>query len=49
VTSLYGSDFRLSGMDLRSLGTLLGGGALLGWAGSWVAAARHLRAIEPTA
>lgn len=49
VTSLYGSDFRLTGMDLRSLGTLLGGGALLGWVGSWIAAARHLRSIEPTA
>jgi cell division protein FtsX len=26
---------------------LLGGGALLGWAGAGLATARHLRAIEP--
>lgn len=49
LTGLYGSDFRLVGMDAATVGLLLGGGALLGWAGSWLAAARHLRSIEPTA
>lgn len=49
LTGLYGSDFRLVGMDSVTVGLLLGGGALLGWAGSWLAAARHLRSIEPTA
>jgi cell division transport system permease protein len=49
LASLYGSQFRLAGLDLESTALLLGGGALLGWMGSWLAAARHLRAIEPTA
>lgn len=49
LAGLYGSDFRLVGLEPRTLGALLGGGALLGWFGSWLAAARHLRAIEPTA
>jgi cell division transport system permease protein len=44
---LYASDFSLSGLSLKGLGFLVGGGAFLGWAGAWLAAARHLRAIEP--
>ena len=44
---LYSSDFALSGLGLEDLGRLVGGGALLGWAGAWIAAARHLKAIEP--
>ena len=47
LATLYGTDFRLSGLSLRGFGILVGGGALLGWAGAWIAAARHLRAIEP--
>jgi cell division transport system permease protein len=47
VASLYGSSFRLAGLPLRETGILLAGGALLGWAGAWLATARHLRAIEP--
>ena len=43
----YGSSFALSGPGSRDLGMLLGGGALLGWIGSWLAAARHLARIEP--
>ena len=43
----YGSTFTLSGPGVRDLGMLLGGGALLGWIGSWLAAARHLARIEP--
>jgi cell division transport system permease protein len=47
VAALYGSTFALRGLSLLESGGLLLGGALLGWAGAWLAAARHLRAIEP--
>jgi cell division transport system permease protein len=47
LAALYATDFALTGLGLRGVGILLGGGALLGWAGAWIAAARHLRAIEP--
>jgi cell division transport system permease protein len=48
LAALYASGYRLTGLDAREMAVLLGGGALLGWAGAWLAAARHLRAIEPT-
>jgi cell division transport system permease protein len=48
LAGLYGSDHGLVGLDLGSAGAVLLGGALLGWAGSWVAVARHLADIEPT-
>ncbi len=47
VAELYGSTFALTGLSLTESGILLLGGALLGWAGAGLAAARHLRAIEP--
>ena len=47
LASLYSSQYRLNGLSLNDLGVLLGGGAVLGWAGAWLATARHLRAIEP--
>ena len=47
LAALYGSDFRLAGLPLTESAALLGGGALLGWAGALLATARHLRAIEP--
>lgn len=47
VTTLYGSGFELTGLRLRETAILLAGGAVLGWAGAWLATARHLRAIEP--
>jgi cell division transport system permease protein len=47
LAALYGSGFSLSGLSLRESGILLAGGAVLGWAGAGLAAARHLRAIEP--
>jgi len=47
VAALYGSSFSLAGLSLAESGILLGGGAFLGWAGAGLAAARHLRAIEP--
>jgi len=48
LAGLYGSDRGLMGPDVLTAATVLGGGALLGWAGSWLAVARHLAAIEPT-
>lgn len=47
LAALYGSDFRLAGLSASQAALLLGGGALLGWAGAGLATARHLRAIEP--
>jgi cell division transport system permease protein len=48
VAGLYGSSFQLSGLGLEpSLGLLLTG-LVLGWLGSYIAASRHLRDIEPT-
>jgi len=49
LAGLYGSQFQLIGLDMESTLVLLGTGTALGWIGSWLAAARHLRAIEPTA
>jgi cell division transport system permease protein len=43
----YGSRFALAGPDFRDLELLLGVGTLLGWLGSWLAAARHLARVEP--
>jgi cell division transport system permease protein len=48
LAGLYNSGFRLTGMDLTTVGALLLGGMLLGLSGSWLAVGRHLRAIEPT-
>ena len=47
VAGLYGSDFRLRSLPLVGTVAVVGGGAFLGWLGSWVAATRHMRAIEP--
>jgi cell division transport system permease protein len=47
VAALYGSSFALRGLSPAETGILVGGGALLGWAGAGLAAARHLKAIEP--
>ena len=47
VAGLYGSGFRLRGLSPGETLLLLGGGLLLGWAGAWLATARHLRSIEP--
>lgn len=47
LAALYAMDFRLAGIGFDGAGILLGGGALLGWVGAWIATARHLRAIEP--
>lgn len=47
LASAYGSQFRLEGLGLVETGLLIGLGAMLGWAGSWLAVGRHLREIEP--
>ncbi len=49
LAAAYGSQFSLSGPDLREFGLLLVGGILLGWLGAWIAAARQLARIEPRA
>ena len=48
LAGLYGSAFTLQGLGLTGSLAMVGAGALLGWAGSWLAVARHLRAIEPS-
>lgn len=47
LATLYTSSFRLSGLGLTNTLRLLGAGAALGLVGAWIAAARHLKAIEP--
>jgi cell division transport system permease protein len=48
LAGLYGSQFRLSGLGLDVGAAVLGVSIGLGWFGSWLAATRHIRAIEPT-
>lgn len=48
LAELYASTYRLEGLSARESLVLLGGGAALGWLGAWLAAARHLRQIEPS-
>lgn len=48
IAGLYGSSFHLTGLGLEAGGTLVGAGVALGWFGSYLAASRHLRQIEPT-
>jgi cell division transport system permease protein len=47
LAGLYGSSFSLRGLSATETGVLLAGGAILGWVGAGLAAARHLKAIEP--
>jgi cell division transport system permease protein len=47
LAALYQSDFELTGLTAATIGLVVGSGAVLGWAGAWIAAARHLKAIEP--
>jgi cell division transport system permease protein len=48
IAVLYGSDFQPTALDAQASGLLLLAGVFLGWLGSYVAATRHLRRIEPT-
>ena len=47
LAGLYHSNFTLTSIDSHSLVILVLSSILLGLAGSWVAVARHLHAIEP--
>lgn len=47
LAGLYHSNFDLSAVDFQTLILLLGGSALLGLIGSWIAVGRHLSDIEP--
>ena len=48
LAGLYGSDFSLSGLGFGGFLALVAAGALLAWAGSWVAVGKHLDEIEPS-
>ena len=47
LAKLYGSRYLLQGPSRDDVELLLGAGAVLGWIGAWISAARHLRSIEP--
>lgn len=47
LSGLYDSPYTLLALSLRESAGLVGVGVLLGLAGSWLAAARHMRRIEP--
>ena len=49
LARLYGSRYLLRGPSSEEIAILLGTGAVLGWFGAWMSAARHLRSIEPRA
>jgi cell division transport system permease protein len=47
LASLYGSQFHLTGLRFGSVVRILAVSVALGWLGSWFAATRHIRAVEP--
>lgn len=47
LASLYSSGYRPRGLAPDEMLLVLAAGGALGWAGAFIAAARHLRAIEP--
>lgn len=47
LAGLYDSAFTLLALDFEESLLIVGAGVLLGLVGSWVAAARHMRRIEP--
>jgi cell division transport system permease protein len=49
VAAAYGATFALEGLSPREWLVVIGGGALLGLVGAWLAATYHLRRIEPRA
>jgi cell division transport system permease protein len=49
LARLYGSSYALQGAGPQEIGLVFGAGLALGWLGAWLAAARHLRGIEPRA
>jgi len=49
LAAAYGSSFALQGLSIREWPLVIGSGAALGFLGAWLAAAYHLRRIEPRA
>ena len=49
LSAAYGSEYVLAGLSSGEWFILVGGGAVLGLLGAWLAAAYHLRRIEPRA
>jgi len=49
LAAAYGSPFVLQGLSIREWPLVVAGGAALGFMGAWLAAAYHLRRIEPKA
>ena len=47
LAGLYNSSFSVLDLDLSESLIIIGIGVLLGLAGSWLAASRHMRRIEP--
>ena len=47
IAGLYGSGFSLHGLGVEGSLALVLGGVILGWLGSFIAATRELRGIEP--
>jgi len=47
IAGLYGSSYRLHGLGVEGSVVLLVGGVVLGWLGSFIAATREIRGIEP--
>lgn len=47
LAGAYQSAFTLHGLGAAGVLLLCAGGALVGWAGAWLAAGRHLAAIQP--
>jgi len=45
---LYGSPFKIRGLDVATAAGVLAVAVGLAWVGSWLAASRHIRAIDPS-
>ncbi len=48
LAALYGSQFHLQGLKFLAAAQVLSLAVALAWLGSWLAATRHIRGIEPT-
>jgi cell division transport system permease protein len=48
LAKLYGSPFHLEGLRFTTAALVLGLAMALAWLGSWLAATRHIRGIDPT-
>jgi len=48
LARLYGSQFHLEGLRVATIVRVLGLAVGLAWLGSWLAATRHIRGIDPS-